>query len=105
MDFQPFPWHLNLRKVNLAGGVRSCSENPSLLHGFFSALASCNVYEFEKLSNENNPESTALFLNADTLLARQAEACLASYLRSKGGESGLAASQPPKSAAAAASGR
>ena len=41
---------------------------------------------------------------ADTLLARQAEACLASYLRSKGGESGLAVSQPPKSAAAGASG-
>ena len=44
-------------------------------------------------------------LNAETLLVRQAEACLASYLRSKGGESGLAASQPPKSAAAGASGR
>ena len=44
-------------------------------------------------------------LNAETLLARQAEACLASYLRSKGGESGLAASQRPKSAAAGASGR
>ena len=44
-------------------------------------------------------------LNAETLLVRQAEACLASYLRSKDGESGLAASQPPKSAAAGASGR
>ena len=41
-------------------------------------------------------------INAETLLARQAEACLASYLRSKGGESGP---QPLESAAAAASGR
>ena len=44
-------------------------------------------------------------LNTETLLARQAEACLASYLRSKDGESGLAASQPPRSAAVGASGR
>ena len=44
-------------------------------------------------------------LDADRLLARQAEAYLASYLRSKGEEPGAAASKPPKAAGAAASGR
>ena len=44
-------------------------------------------------------------LNVDGLLARQAEAYLASYLRSKGEEPGAAASKPPKAAGAAASGR
>ena len=43
-------------------------------------------------------------LNAGGLLARQAEAYLASYLRSKGEEPGAAASKPPKAAGAAASG-
>ena len=43
-------------------------------------------------------------LNVDGLLARQAEAYLASYLRSKGEERGAAASKPPKAAGAAASG-
>ena len=44
-------------------------------------------------------------LNVDGLLARQAEAYLVSYLRSKGEEPGAAASKPPKAAGAAASGR